>query len=63
MKPKQPEMWKVLCPKEGDYVPLWYCMGSVVKHRKTCPDLVRATAFPDGTAEVECRRASKIIKM
>jgi len=62
MKPKHPEKWKVLCPKEGEHVPIWHCMGSIVRQRKTCPDLIRATAFPDGTVEVECRRADEIIR-
>jgi len=51
-----PDKWKVWCPKENKQVPIWYCLGSYVKQRKTCPDLIEGTVYPSGRAKVKCNR-------
>jgi len=54
-----PDKWKVWCPKENKMVPIWYCLGSYVQQRKTCPDLIKGTVFPDGRAKVKCKASEQ----
>lgn len=46
----------VYCPKEKKRVPIWWCLGSLVQGRETCPELVEARVnFPENRAEVRCK--------
>lgn len=47
---------KVYCPKEGKEVSVWYCLGSFVQQRMTCPELLEATVkVAENYAEVKCK--------
>ena len=45
----------VYCPKEKKRVPVYYCLGSFIQRRKTCPDLIEITVRPTGDSEVKCK--------
>lgn len=45
----------VYCPKDGEKVPIWYCLGSLKQGRPQCPYLVKATVDRMESAEVECK--------
>jgi len=45
----------VYCPKDGERVPIWYCLGSLTQGREACPYLVKATVHGVESAEVECK--------
>jgi len=44
----------VYCPKDGEQVPIWYCLGSLTQGREACPYLVKATVHGGKSAKVEC---------
>ncbi len=44
----------VYCPKAGEMVPIWHCLGSLTQGRETYPYLVKATVHGGQSAEVEC---------
>ena len=47
---------KVYCPKEDREVPIWFCLGSFVQQRMTCPELLEATvSIAENYAEVKCK--------
>jgi hypothetical protein len=45
---------KVFCPKEQKEVYIWYCLGSFMQQRKTCPHCVEVTVHYGKKAEVKC---------
>ncbi|GAI25653.1 unnamed protein product, partial [marine sediment metagenome] len=45
----------VYCPKAGERVPIWHCLGSLTQGRAICPYLVKATVHGAKCAEVECK--------
>lgn len=45
----------VYCPKDGERVPIWHCVGSLTQGRETCRYLARATIHGGEWAEVECK--------
>jgi len=45
----------IYCPKDGEKVPIWHCLGSLTQGRATCPYLVKATVHGAEWAEVECK--------
>ena len=50
---KDPEVY---CPKENRKVSIWYCLGSFMQQRPTCPELLEATVkIVEGYAEVKCK--------
>jgi len=53
---KIPPAPTVHCPKDGEQVPIWYCLGSLTQGREACPYLVKATVHGGESAEVECNR-------
>jgi len=53
---KIPPAPTVYCPKDGEKVPIWYCLGSLTQGRERCPYLVKATVHGAESAEVECNR-------
>ena len=34
---KIPQAPTVYCPKDGEQVPIWYCLGSLTQGREVCP--------------------------
>jgi len=46
------------CPKDGEKVPVWYCLGSLTQGRERCPYVVKATVHGGEWAEVECKWVS-----
>jgi len=51
---KIPPAPTVHCPKDGEQIPIWYCLGSLTQGREVCPYLVKATVHGGKSAEVEC---------
>lgn len=51
---KIPPAPTVYCPKDGELVPIWYCLGSLTQGREMCSSLIRATIHGGESAEVEC---------
>jgi hypothetical protein len=49
----------VYCPKEKKNVPIWYCTGSFVQARPTCPNLIEATIERGKKASVKCKLTMK----
>ncbi len=46
---------KVYCKKDKKYVPIWYCLGSAMQHRRPCPEIETARIdWKRDIAEVEC---------
>lgn len=46
---------EVYCPKEGKKVPVWWCLGSFMQKKETCPNLIKATVIvAEDYAKVEC---------
>ena len=52
---KIPAAPTVYCPKDGEKVPIWYCLGSLTQGRERCPYVVKATVYGGESAEVECK--------
>jgi len=52
---KIPTAPTVYCPKDGEKVPIYFCLGSFTKVRETCPYLVKAKVHGTEWAEVECK--------
>ena len=52
---KIPPAPTVYCPKAGEMVPIWHCLGSLTQGREKCPCLVKATVHGTEWAEVECK--------
>jgi len=50
------EQLKVYCPKEKRKVPVWWCLGSYVKAKKQCPELLTAQVdYGKNKAWVKCK--------
>uniref|UniRef100_A0A6M3LUV3 Uncharacterized protein n=1 Tax=viral metagenome TaxID=1070528 RepID=A0A6M3LUV3_9ZZZZ len=45
--------WTILCPREGKRIPIYQCIGSLVRVIKTCVSLKRGTYSKDA-ARVTC---------
>lgn len=45
--------WTILCPKEGKRIPIYQCIGSLIRVVKTCASVKRTTVSLDG-ARVTC---------
>lgn len=57
------EFPKVYCPKEERDVPVWWCLGSFVQQRMTCPELLKAMVdISKDYAEVECQAQTEVNK-
>ncbi len=52
---KMPPDPTIDCPKDGEKVPVWYCLGSLTQGRERCPYLVKATLHGEEWAEIECK--------
>jgi len=51
---------KVYCKKEGDYVPIWHCLGSYIQQRYPCPEIETARIdWKRDIAEVKCTGKKK----
>jgi hypothetical protein len=46
---------KVYCPQEKKDVPIWWCTGSFVQAKPTCPNLIEATIENGTKATVKCK--------
>lgn len=45
----------VYCPKEKKDVPIWWCIGSFVQAKPTCPNCIEATVEGGKHATVKCK--------
>ncbi len=45
--------WRILCPKDGEKVPIYHCAGSFVKGIGTC-DYLGLASMGIKEAKVEC---------
>lgn len=51
----------VYCPKERKWVPVWWCLGSLVQGKEQCPELIEAKVdFDKNKAEIRCEEMEKI---
>jgi len=48
----------VYCPKERKRAPVWRCLGSFVREKETCSELISAEVG-ENKAVVRCRLAAK----
>jgi len=37
----------VYCPKNGEWVPVWHCLGSFVREKEACPEPISAEVGED----------------
>ena len=48
---------KVYCPKEKKEVPVWWCLGSFIQKKETCPELIETTVnVAENYARVVCKQ-------
>lgn len=50
---KEEGFWRVLCPREEKKIPVYHCVGSLVKQIETCDSLRSSVVSRDG-ASVKC---------
>lgn len=45
--------WRILCPKDGEKVPIYQCAGSYVRGKRAC-EYMRSVSIGKEEAKVEC---------